>query len=209
MQRADELMMRESEMLDHDLKLMGYREEEINKVYDERIAALTQVEQLNQQIAEQQRQQLSLADALSSGDVSAAAAAAQAMQQNSMQAAADQFKAQLENSRDSQIASLTGAESGMTREQIAQRQRELDEASYYTSLKIRDIEDQIYNIEKQKAGEQARINALLDTTVQYDDEILRLEGEILGIENARLAEIDKIVAKNEEDLALIGYKILA
>ena len=209
MQRADELMMRESEMLDHDLKLMGYREEAINKTYEERITALDKVAQLNQQIANQQRDQLGLADALSRGDVSAAAAAAQQMQQNQMQFAADQFRSQLENSRDRQISSLTGAESGMNREQITQRQRELEEASYYTSLKIRDIEDQIYNIEKQKAGEQAKINALLDTTVQYDDEILRLETEILGIENARLAEIDKIVAKNEEDLALIGYRILA
>ena len=94
------------------------------------------------------------ADALSSGDVSAAAAAAQAMQQNPMQAAADQFKAQLESSRDSQLASLTGAESGMTREQIEQRQRELEEQSYYTNLKIRDVEDQIYNLNRQDRDEQ-------------------------------------------------------
>ena len=123
MQRADELMMRESQMLDHDLKLMGYQEEAINKTYEERIAALDKVAQINQQIANQQRDQLGLADALSRGDVSAAAAAAQQMQQNQMQFAADQFRSQLETSRDSQISSLTGAESGMTKDQITDRQR--------------------------------------------------------------------------------------
>ena len=209
MQRADELMMRESQMLDHDLKLMGYQEEAINKTYEERIASLDKVAQLNQQIANQQRDQLGLADALSRGDVSAAAAAAQQMQQNQMQFAADQFRSQLETSRDSQIESLTGAESGMTRDQITQRQRDLEEASYQTSLKIRAVEDEIYNIEQLRAGKQAEIQALLDTTRQYEDEIFNLETQILGIEEGRLAEIEKIVAKNEEELAFINWKTLA
>ena len=43
MQRADELAMRESEYLDHDLKLMGYMEEEINKTYETRLEALTRL----------------------------------------------------------------------------------------------------------------------------------------------------------------------
>ncbi len=209
MQRADEIMMRESEMLDHDMKLMGYQEEAINKTYEERIASLDKVAQLNQQIANQQKDQLGLADALSRGDVSAAAAAAQQMQQNQMQFAGDQFRSQLETSRDSQLASLTGAESGMTREQIEERKRQLEEQSYYNNLNIRDIEDQIYNIEQLRAGKQAEINTLLDTTRQYEDKIFELEGDILDIEEARLAEIEKIVTKNEEDLALINKKTTA
>ena len=205
MQRADELAMRESEYLDHDLKLMGYMEEEINKTYETRLEALTKVEDINKRIAEQQRQQLSLADALSSGDVSAAAAAAQAMQQNSMQAAADQFKAQLESSRDSQLASLTGAESGMTREQIEQRQRELEEQSYYTNLKIRDVEDQIYNLNLKIAGEQAIIDEKTRSIRVNDEAIRDLEQQILDIETSRIEPIqDQIDANN---LALAQYDL--
>ena len=91
---------------------MGYMEEEINEVYDARIDALDKTLRINQADCSTTEGSTRFADALSSGDVSAAAAAAQAMQQNSMQAAADQFKAQLENSRDSQIASLTGQKGG-------------------------------------------------------------------------------------------------
>ena len=66
MQRALELRQREGEMLDHDLKLMSYIEEEINETYDERIEALDKVASINEQIAQSQQDQLGLADAFES-----------------------------------------------------------------------------------------------------------------------------------------------
>ena len=186
MQRALEIRQREGEMLDHDLKLMGYMEEEINEVYDARIDALDKTLSINQQIAQSQKDQLGLANALSSGDVSAAAAAAQQMQQNQMGAAADQFRAQLENSRDSQIASLTGQDSGLTREQIEQRQRELEEDSYYTNLAIRDIEDDIYNLNRQIRDEQDVIDSYKDSIKENNKVIRDLEWQIYEAEQAQL-----------------------
>ena len=186
MQRALEIRQREGEMLDHDLKLMGYMEEEINEVYDARIDALDKTLSINQQIAQSQKDQLGLANALSSGDVSAAAAAAQQMQQNQMGAAADQFRAQLENSRDSQIASLTGQDSGLTREQIEQRQRELEEDSYYTNLQIRAIEDDIYNLNRQIRDEQDVIDSYKDSIKENNKVIRDLEWQIYEAEQAQL-----------------------
>ena len=49
------------------------QEDAINKAYEERINALDQVAQLNKEIADSQKAQLDLADALSKGDISAAA----------------------------------------------------------------------------------------------------------------------------------------
>ena len=92
MQRALEIRQREGEMLDHDLKLMSWREEEINEAYDKRMEALDKTLEINEAIAKSQQDQLGLADALSQGDIGAAAKAAQQMQQNQMQYASDQYR---------------------------------------------------------------------------------------------------------------------
>ena len=91
---------------------------------------------------------------MSRGDLGAAAAAAQQMQQNQMQFASDQYRSQLEVNKENAINNLTGAESGMTKEQITERQRELEEDSYQTNLKIRAVEDEIYNLNRQIRDEQ-------------------------------------------------------
>ena len=207
MQRADELRMRESEYLDHDLKLMSWREEEINETYNKRVEALTKVEQINKQIADQQRQQLGLADALSRGDVSAAAAAAQQMQQSQMQFASDQYKSQLEASKDSQIASLTGAESGLTKDQIAERQRELEEQSYYSKLAIRDIEDEIYALNQKIAVEEAKIEAKVRDIRKHEDAILGFKDQIIDKEEEHIDPIQKQIDANDKKLAQYDYEV--
>jgi len=58
------------------LSKLQFREDEINKKYEERAKALTKIATINQRISEQTKGQLSLAQALSSGDISAAAQAA-------------------------------------------------------------------------------------------------------------------------------------
>jgi hypothetical protein len=77
--------------LNAKLKLITEQEEKINKKYDARKKALEQINKLQEQISQQQRQQLDLADAISRGDIGAAAKAAQEMRATS---AANQLEAQ-------------------------------------------------------------------------------------------------------------------
>jgi len=192
--------MRESEYLDHDLKLMGYVEEQINETYNKRIESLTKVETINQQIAQSQQQQLGLASALSRGDVSAAASAAQQMQQGAMQNAATQFRAQLETSKQSQLDSLTGAESGMTRDQISERQRELEEQSYYTKLQVRDIEDQIYNLDVLISAEQDKIDIKTKSIRLNTDAIRVFEDQILAIKKEQVKPLQAQIDANQKEI---------
>ena len=198
--RADEIRMRESDMLSHDLKLMGYKEEQINETYNKRIESLTKVQNINQQIAQSQKQQLGLASALSRGDVSAAASAAQQMQQGAMQNAATQFRAQLETSKQSQLDSLTGAESGMTRDQISERQRELEEQSYYTKLKVRDIEDEIYNLDMLISAEQDKIDIKTKSIRLNTDAIRVFEDQILAIKKEQVKPLQAQIDANQKEI---------
>ncbi len=202
MQRALELRQREGEMLDHDLKLMSYIEEEINETYDERIEALDKVASINEQISQSQQDQLGLADALSRGDIGAAAQAAQQMQQNQMQFAADQYRNQLEVNKESAVNNLTGAESGMTREQIEERQRELEEDSYQTNLQIRAVEDEIYDLNRQIRNENDIIAGYKDKIEVHNKNIRDYEWQIYDIENDRLKTLEDM--KYQNDLMLAG-----
>jgi hypothetical protein len=77
--------------LNAKLKLISEKEDEINKKYDARKKALEQINKIQEQISQQQKQQLDLADAISRGDIGAAAKAAQEMRATS---AANQLEAQ-------------------------------------------------------------------------------------------------------------------
>ena len=197
MQRALEIRQREGAVLTHDLKLMGYMEEDINEAYDKRMEALDKTLSINQQIAQSQQQQLGLASALSRGDVSAAASAAQQMQQGAMENAANQFKSQLETSKQSQVDSLTGAESGMTKDQITDRQRQLEEDSYYTNLQMRDVQDEIFRINRNIRDEQDIIDGYKDSIKATNRIIRDLEWDIYLAEDAQLGVLkDEQTANN-------------
>ena len=197
MRRALDLRQREGQMLDHDLKLMSWAEQDINDAYEKRVETLDKVLEINQAIAQSQQDQLGLADALSRGDIGAAAAAAQQMQQNQMQFANDQARYQLERAKDNAIDTLTGAESGMTREQIEDRQRELEEDSYYTNLQIRDLEDQIYDLSMKIRAENDIIDGYKDK-IQKKNELIRdLEWDILNFERDKIWPLEQQVAAND------------
>ena len=201
MKRALELRQREGEMLDHDLQLMGYQEEDINEMYDKRVEALEKVLSINQAIAAQQKSQLDLASALTSGDIGAAARAAQQMQEQQAQQAADAYRAQMETNKESAINSLTGAESGMTREQIEMRKRELEEDSYQTNLKIRALDDEIYNLNRKIRDENDQIDIIKEQIEVHNSKIKDYEWDIFQIEVNQLRTLEDQKIKNDALLA--------
>ncbi len=201
MKRALELRQREGEMLDHDLQLMGYQEEDINEMYEKRVDALEKVLSINQAIAAQQKSQLDLASALTSGDIGAAAKAAQQMQEQQAQQAADAYKSQMETNKESAINSLTGAESGMTREQIEMRKRALEEDSYQTNLKVRALDDEIYELNRKIRDENDSIDVIKEQIEVHNSKIKDYEWDIFQIEVNQLRTLEDQKIKNDALLA--------
>jgi TP901 family phage tail tape measure protein len=150
--RPIDILQKESSGLSNDLELMNRDAEAITKKYDEQAAALTKVFEINSRIANQQKQQLTLADALSQGDISAAAVAAQEMRASEIEAMKEDQLGVLGAAKDQQIANLR-SKGGLTRLQIENRQFAISQEIYELEkkrdaqlLEIRKIEDTIYDI---------------------------------------------------------------
>ena len=116
LEKQIEVYQRRSAELERDLSQIADKEDEINKKYDEKNKALETVKKLNQDIINQQKSQISIADALSQGDISAAA---MAMEDSKAQFAASQGDATqrgLDASRQAELDSIK--QNGKTRAEI-------------------------------------------------------------------------------------------
>ena len=182
--RPIQALQDEGTRLSNNLKIIDTAADAINKKYDQQIEALEKVSSINQEIANQEKSRLSIASALTSGDVAAAAAA---VQETRAQAAASQLERQktgIEASRNQAIAGLTAG--GMTKDQIAQRQ--------YA------IEQQIFNLEQQKGIATAAIRI-------EEDQIYTIQkGKLLTAQNSLLAaqeSLQKTIDQKDADLKVI------
>jgi hypothetical protein len=108
---------------ERDLEKVAEKEEAINKSYDKKTKALETVKKLNQDIINQQKSQLSIANALSQGDVSAAASAIQDARAQNAAAQGDIQAAALDAGRQAQLGAVK--EGGLTRDQIEEKIRGL------------------------------------------------------------------------------------
>ena len=117
-------------MLSNDLTIMDKQAESINEKYDKQVTALQEIQKVQEAITAEQQMQLGLADALTSGDLSAAARAAQEMRAaNAAQYGGGQFEA-LDLSRKNELDSLKGEESGLTRKEISEEQYQIQQDIY-------------------------------------------------------------------------------
>jgi TP901 family phage tail tape measure protein len=141
------------------------QEDAVNKKYDERKDALDKIRDINQKISAQQKQQLTLADALSQGDIAAAARAAQEMRAQSTQDAMDMQQKQLDEARKTELANLKVkvGDKEMTRLEIED--------------KVKSLEKEIFDIEEKRlepAQERIRL-----VTVEKDLKLAALDAEKL------------------------------
>ena len=164
-----EAFNKENQMLSNDLTIMDNAAEDINEKYDKQVEALQKVNELNQQIIESQTQQLDLADALSQGDISAAARTAQQMRATAAANQGDTMMQALENSRTNELNSQLGAQSGMTREQISDRQfaigqeiyrLETDPARLAIETEILGLRENILKVQEDIALKQEEIDKI-------------------------------------------------
>jgi len=157
------------EKLNQDLAIINKAADDINKKYDKQEKALEKISSLNQEIAEQERGRLNLADALTSGDISAAARAAQEMRATDAANAIQISSNALQTAKESEISALTAG--GFTRAQI---------------------EEKIYNLEQKRLPIIAEITALQDKNYNYQVNELQplrdaLDARIKNIDTARTA----------------------
>jgi TP901 family phage tail tape measure protein len=116
LEKQIEAYNRRASELQRDLDKIAEKESQINKAYDEKTKALEKVKKLNEDIINQQKSQLSIADALSKGDVSAAASAMQDARAQSALSRGDAMGIALDAAKQSELDALT--ENGKTRLQI-------------------------------------------------------------------------------------------
>ena len=110
-------------VLQAGLNVIQLQEDDINKKYNDRLEALDKVRDANEEIARQQKSQLTLADALSKGDIAAAARAMQESKEQSSRNAMEQQRSAIEQARKKESDSLQAKINGklLNREEIEER----------------------------------------------------------------------------------------
>jgi hypothetical protein len=193
--------------------------ESINEKYDAQAKALQDVADVNQKILGQQKQQISLADALTQGDISAAAQIAQEARAASADASSVNAENTLQAERQLELDKQRNA-AGLTRKQIEEAQFAISQQTFALEEKrevvqasIQIKQDKILAIEKSKLpiltqikGIEDKIYALEENRERILLDIRRLEDDIYNIkidqldpaiDNLKLAE-DNLQAVRDE-----------
>jgi TP901 family phage tail tape measure protein len=211
--RAIKKIQDENNMLSNDLSIISNAAEKVNEKYDEQAEALSKVQEINANIMEQQMQQIDLADALSQGDIAAAARAAQSMRQTgAAQFATGQMDA-LEQARKNAIDSLVGPQSGLTQEQINEKQFQNSQRIYQMENDPRRLEildqiqfkqDQIYAIEEKREAALLRIRDLEDQIYNIEEKSIEPLQERIYELNYQNALLQVSIDKQIESLTVLG-----
>jgi len=169
--------------LSYALDQISKQEEKINDEYDKREEAIENIYKANKAIIDQDKEKLNIADALASGDL---AAAAKAMR--------EQSTANLERNKEAQLDNLQ-----RSRElELAQIRDEQGRSRLELETSIRDIQDEIAQIQEDKLEPYQRELDLLDRIRQDALKDVQDTG-FLGLTQARWAEI-----ANEVERAKFG-----
>jgi TP901 family phage tail tape measure protein len=160
LEKQIEVYERRASELQRDLDKIAEKEDEINKAYDEKTKALEKVKKLNQDILNQQKSQLSIADALSQGDIGAAATAIQESRAQNAAAQGDAVGNALDASRQAQLNALT--ENGKTRAQI--------------EAEIKQIKKDVADIEFGSLQNARDAVTAADEALEVANENLRVQG---------------------------------
>ena len=204
--RAMEEINNQNAKMSNDSAVMANQAEKINEEYDKQAEALAKVAEINEEITNQQKSQLDIAGALTSGDIAAAARAAQEARAQSAQRFGTATADALQQSRENEISGLRGAETGLSQKEIEQQQfdnaqrlyaMENDPRRVEIRTQIRDLEDKIYNLEEAREAKLLQIQAKEDAIFEIQKNQLQpLEDKITDLTSANeliQAGIDKLV----------------
>ena len=136
------------------LEKISLQEDEINEKYNKQIDALEKIATINQDIVNTQKQRISIADALTRGDISAAASAVQELRAQQADSAVNRQKDALTTSRDSKLSALGRLE-------IEKQNKELQlQISTIENGKLLTLEAQKETIEKSIEATNRNIKSL-------------------------------------------------
>ena len=200
-------LQEESIVLSEDQTTIGKAVDIINEKYDLQEKALSKISDINQEIISQQKGQINLADALSQGDIAAAAAAAQEMRATSAAAATERASASIAAAREAEIAGVRGSLTGLTADQISERQYQIDRQTYTLNQQRAVIEAQIAAKQEEIYQIEVERKAIITEITRLEDENYILLNEKIKKKKDELqAELDAIQAQrdkwNEAQLAI-------
>ena len=110
-----ERMAKDNELYQAGLDVIAGKEKKINDKYDKRIKALDEIGKIQERNNQQQQDTLTIADALSKGDIAGAARAAQKARENMQRQALENSKASVEKARQDELAAITVTILGQTK----------------------------------------------------------------------------------------------
>ena len=184
---------------DYQAELKGIEDQEqtINDKYADRFKALDEVAKANERVNRAQQAQLSIADALSRGDIAAAARAQQELKTQQAQAAQETRRESLQRQQEAELAGVRSG-SGLSREQLEQN--------------VKDVQDEIFGIEEARlepAQERIRL-AEIDKDLQV--EALEVSGrtkdqweQISNLTTRAAEDTDAFATNIERALGLYEY----
>jgi hypothetical protein len=180
---------------DYEAQLKGIEDQEevINEKYDDRYKALEEVAAANERIQRIRSAELDIADALSRGDIAAAARAQQELKATQAQNAAESEKEMLQKQQEAELARVRSA-SGSSREDLEN--------------KIKALQDEIFGVEEdslEPAQERIRL-AEIEKKAQVD--ALEVSGKTRD-EWDQIANLTDIATQNTEEFAKNVERALA
>ena len=217
----------ENTIMSEDMNIMNHAAEEINKRYDEQAEALAKVSEIKSQIVEQEKEQLDLADALSKGDIGAAARAVQAIRAAQAARNAENASKALELSRKNKIDNLRGEVSGLTKDEITERQYQNAKEIYrlentaktevvnpdgskelLTRLqildKIKGRNRDIYALEEDREARQLAIRDLEDKIYNITEEQIKPKQYQIDANNVAIATNERAIEKMVSGITVLG-----
>jgi len=168
----------ESNILNNNLEIIGRQEKAINEQYDAQTKALEKISSLNQEIANSEKSRLTIADALTAGNIAEAARAAQEARDQAAQAATERQSGIIDAARQQALAGVTVG--GMTREQIEARQYQISQQTFALEQQRKVLQDQITVIQDKNYAIEQQIykvkqDSLIPSQKIVDDTTKTLE----------------------------------
>jgi TP901 family phage tail tape measure protein len=150
--REIELEERQVNLRQKGLEQLSKKEEAVNDAYNLRVEALDKVLESNSRVNEQEKSRISLASALASGDIAAAAGIAGDMQQQSAQYQIEDTRAALEKQRQTDLDALTVSINGklMTRKGIESEIETIQDRIYSKGIELQGVQDKLLGFEQRK-----------------------------------------------------------
>jgi TP901 family phage tail tape measure protein len=202
----------ESRQLSEDSAIISNTVDAINKKYDEQEKALSKIYEINEDIAEQEKEKLGLADAITQGDISAAARAAQEIRARNAARSGELAQEMLGRSRESEIAGVKGTITGKTSDQIAARQYQIERLSFaLTTSRLgleKDIalkQEEIYQIEVKRKDIYTLIRKTQDDSykqnliIEKAQEALDKELAVVKVQRDRMTDLQLAIDKATQE----------